>query len=1054
MTCWRVLSRGGRNDPDVGTVLLVEDLERLVDSDAHGELAAFLARIADGEDGLRVVATLDAEHVAGITELPEIGEVVRPWLRFIGPIQPAAVAELVHGPARLADEPIEGAAKIADHLKDELTEDGTRLPLVSVALERWWAAGRRTDAAWRKGGGLVGRIRDHAEEIFEQLDPQDRSVADQVLLRTLSVDGTSLPVAEDALLEAADDDERLTRVIGALTKARLLMRADGHLRLGHIGLAQVWSRLSDLRLHDIDRLTFLEELRNAARKWATGGRVRKHLWPSDMLRELGRRREDVIGELDDNEREFLAASQKQRRIRWGLQGLLAVTLLFFVGLANYVNMRIAEREREQRARLLEAQRVSALERMVTAARRTHDPYHRVALLSGAIADRYRDPLLPIELLEAARNLPPAELMSLTKVDGPDFPWGPRWLIGRAGENVVTYDFDPPAGEDWAPLHYRFRPHAAALTDVVPLPFDTSIVTRDQSGEVRVWRLREDGRVGLAAVAPKRCPTGPLRVAQRAATIACTALEGIVLWDLREPGKMVQSQFEGRVLEISADGNWVIGARLNQLVVWEPTTGTKRELISDGLPKLAKVGDRDPVFAVVADEHLDVLRLHDLERIVRRQITIRDPVRARFADNGVDLAICDYSGAAEWHYLRDGARAEEDGKLPDHPMPCDMRAHPWPKRLYEVADFGRIGIADIGPRDTDRGWQLENGTLITEDLVMFDPTNKALRRNLQLTAHPKGDINLSASAAAVYRDEDNIVWQVGEHIRLHDVDGKEVRRWRGHLLNRCETGRLLAWRTKDHASDAKSWEIFGARVDVVLATVPRQPGNVLGVDPGCRRVFFQWLDGGITTLDLESPDKLTPVDAAGGGFVLDGYVYDVRPSHARSGLWLAMSSGALVHVDGETAKVTGYGHAMPRATAMADGPKAGDLLFADDRGLVLRAGGTTADRVVLGPLPERVWEDIALAPDGKHVWLSFAHGVTVVDLSRGEVAGELELPSHDRLTRWDHEGSLLLWPYSYKGEPRGEVIPIGTALAKSIGTAASNLVARLENDERGVIRLRD
>lgn len=1044
------------DDPDVGTVLLVEDLERLVTGPpgTHEALASLLAEVAAGADGLRIVATLDAEHVSALTDLEPIGEIVRPWLRFIGSIQPAAVAELVHGPARLAGVEIEGAADIVDELQDELTEDGTRLPLVSLALERWWAAGERSASAWRDGGGLLGRLREHAEAAFEAMDAADRAMADHVLLRTISVEGTSLPVAEEALLEASDDDVRLRRVIATLTRARLLMRDHGHLRLAHIGLATSWPRLSDLRLHDIDRLTFLEDLRNAARRWAMGGRIRKHLWPSDMLRELGRRREDVIGELDDSEREFVRASLRQRRVRRSLQGLLVVTLLFCVGLANYVNMRIEERERQQRTRLLQAQRTSALERMVTAARRTPDPYHRVALLSGAIVDGHRDPLVPIELLEAGRDLPPAEFMSLGKVDAPDFPWGSRWLVGHAGDHIVIYDFEPPAGPEWAPLPYRFRPHAGTLTDLVPLPFDTAVATRDQSGEVRVWRLREDGQVGLATVAPERCPTGPLRIARDAPVIACTTAKGIAAWDLREPNQMVDADFDGRVLDVAPDGSVVVGAHLDTLMVWNLRTSKVRKLALDALPKLAKLSDRDPVLAVVVGRHLDVLSLQRLERIFQRQITIVDPVQARWADNGVDLAICDYAGAAEWHYLRRGARAAEDGPLPAHPMPCDVRTAEHPERLYDTLDFGRIGIAKIGPRNTDRGWRLEDGRLITEDLVIFDPKSTALRRKLQISAHPAGDLDLSASAAAVFRDEEGVIWQVGDTIRRHDADGKEIGRWRGQLLARCESGRLLAWRKKGHDDAATTWEIFGARVNVVLASVPRRPGNVLGADPGCKRVFFQWLDGTISSIALDQRGELAPVESPGGGFVLDGYVYDARPSTAPNGLWLAMSSGAVVHVDGATGKVTGYGHATPRATAMADGVESEDLLFADDRGVILRTRGAASDRVILGPMPERVWEDIVVAPDGDHVWLSFAHGVTVVDLRRGEVVGELELPSHDRLARWDHEGSLLLWPYSYKGQPRGEVIPVGLGLATAVGEAASNISARLVDDERAVIRLAD
>src|SRR5690606_14981073 len=117
---------------------------------------------------------------------------------------------------------------------------------------------------------------------------------------------------------------------------------------------------------------------------------------------------------------------------------------------------------------------------------------------------------------------------------------------------------------------------------------------------------------------------------------------------------------------------------------------------------------------------------------------------------------------------------------------------------------------------------------------------------------------------------------------------------------------------------------------------RRPGFVIGTDPGCRRVLLQGLDGKLLSAAVEGDHgrdlEPAPVGAT-GPYVLEGYVYDARPSRARdaarsidSGLWLAASDGAMVRYDGATAALTAYGHAIPRATAMADGPRVGDLLF--------------------------------------------------------------------------------------------------------------------------------
>ncbi len=1044
---------------EVGAVVFVDDLDRVLEAPprATHELESLFAAVAEGAEGVRVVATVNVERVAALAERRGLGETIRPWLRFIGPLHASAVAELVRGPATATGRALHGEEVVIEELQGELAADGARLALVSLALEAWWDGPTLDAQSWRSGGGMLGRLRAHADATLEALEPSERRVADAVLLRTLTADGSSSPVAEGALLEGSDDRPRLRRVIGTLVRRRLVMRSGGQLRLSHIGLATAWPRLSDLRLHDLDRLSFLEELRTAASRWAMSGRARKLLWSSDVLGALDRLERGIVGELGDTERAFVDASRHARKLRRVLQSFAVVACLTTVALGYFVNLRIEEREAEQRQRLVQARTVAALGRMITESRRTTDPYHRVALLTGALAEGAKDPVLALELLDAGRRLPSAEFLSLGPIARPDFPWGERWLVGTTAVHLVVFDFEPPAGREWAPLHYRFQPHAGHLTDVVPLAFDSAVVTRDQRGEVRIWRLQEQGTVALAAEAPERCAFGPLVVASDAPVIACTTPRGVARWDLRHPREVERAEFDGRVLDVSPDGGWVVAARLGKLLLWNAARKRQVELNLDDAASVARVSPRDPLVAVIAGLSLDVLRLEDGERLLRRDVLVEEPVSARWAPSGVDVAVCDYGGEGEWHYLRVGGRAPDDPPPPDSPKPCRERRHRWPKVIDDAADYGSIANAEVGPRVLEGGWQRQDGSFVSHDLVRFDPNDHTLRHHLVVAPTPPEKTARSASVTAVFRDDEGTVWQLGESVVVFDAMGTPVLTRAGHLLARCPNGRLLAWRKKELRDDATQWEIFGARVDVVLATIERTPGNILGADPACRRVVLQGLDGTLSSVDLASPGEPVALTLPGGGFVFEGYVFDVWPSQARAGraagLWLAASGGAMLHVDGATGKVTAYGHALGRADAMADGPAAGELLFADERGVVLRRIDG-ADRVVLAGRTDRPWDDIALSPDGGTAWLSWAHGVAALDIAHGDVLGELEVAAHDRLTPWDDAGSLLLWPFSYKGPPRGLVVPNGPELVRAIGEAASNVRASLGEDRRAVIRLDD
>jgi len=692
---------------------------------------------------------------------------------------------------------------------------------------------------------------------------------------------------------------------------------------------------------------------------------------------------------------------------------------------------------------------------------------RVALLAGALTLGSSDPVLPLELLSTAKGLPGARFMSLQKVPQPTFPWGERWLLGGAGAHATLFDFEPPPGEEWGPVGARFRPHAQGMYDLVPLPFDTAFVTRGLGGRLKVWRLRDEGRLGLAARSPMRCFRGlsAVLVAARAPVIACTTSEGLALWDLRNPGKVQLDPFHGRALHLSADGQWIAAARLRKVLLWHPASGRRHEFDATEAPSLARFSPRDEIVALVRPEVIEVFDLRgDAPQLIHTTDTfISDPVLGQWAPSGVDFAVCNYEGDGEWRYLRKGRRSPTDERPAASRRPCRQRHGPWPKPLDHVEDYGALLEGrSLGPRIYEGGWQLEDGRLITRDLVIFDPKDRTLAGLISARGEPAQPTGPGESVAAVHREGDEVIWQVGGNVRIHKIGGEEVLRRPGHLLAGCPDGRLLSWRRKDE----HHWELFGARSDVKLATVRRKPGYVVGTDAGCHRVLFQTLDGQLGSVDLRAakaaePVAPTPLTGPAGNYVMEGYVYDARPSTGwtgeggppAAGVWLAFSGGAMVRVDGPSGAIRPYGHATPRATAMADGPHPGQLLYADETGVVLRSE-QGQDRVLLAPTAERVWEDIRLLPGGNLLLLASAHGVAMLDLARREIVGELETRGRGRLAPWDDEGSTLVWAFDFMGQPAGEVIPIGRSLAKEVGSAASNLRARLGPARRPLIELAD
>ncbi|MBI4956964.1 MAG: serine/threonine protein kinase [Myxococcales bacterium] len=1051
---WLELLRAWASEAHTGAALVLVGLERVLEVPAHRSrrLEALVTGLAAGVPGLRLLATLPEDRTVEILRRDALGTAVRPFLRFLGPPPAGAVRDMVLAPLKASGVQLGDLDAVTHELRAELLRDETRLPLVSLALAAFWqsagAAQALDGARWQALGGLVGIVARHAEAVFAALEPHEQHVAAGLLLRLVSADGHACAVEERAIASAFDDVASFPSVRDTLLAARLLVRQRGRLRLGHDRLPEVWRRLVDLRLENVERLGFLEELRDTARRWVEGGHRKEELWRGYQLAEI--RRHGVADELSDDETAFVEASRRAARLRWGMRGLAAVLVLAAavgaVALEAAVSARAAAHERARR----DAEQRELVSRMVTRSRRASDPYVRVAYLAAAIREGTDDPVLPLELWRDASDLPRAEFLSLERVAKPSFPWNQRWLLGGAGSSTLTvFDFTPVEDAPWGPVIHRFRPHPQGVDEYVAFPFTSAFVTRGLDGALRVWELRRAGAIVLAAESPMRCARGvnAVLVAERAPVVACATAEGLARWDLRKPESADVDAFEGRLLHLSSDGSWLAAARGRSVVFWQPSGRRRVELEVAEVVTAARFSPRDPVVAVLGATEVGVYELDAKgARLAASRPVERDTFDLAWHERGLDVGVCGHGARARWYYLRKGPRAPEDPAPDPKTWPCGAPRPGQPPHLTGLDDYGDLlgEGRNLGPRIYPNGWRLADGKLVTADLVVFDPASSGARRLLSFRGRSEAGVSekpaLGESAASVARTgPDEVVWQVGSELRVYRVDGTRARTIQNaHLLAPCPDGRLLAWRKRD----AATWELFAARHDTALRTVPREPAFFVGADPDCRSVFLQRTSGELVAVDPADASAPPRTLDTAGGFVLGGYAYQARPSAARgglaAGLWLGLSSGAIVRVVGGTGEVKPYGHATPRATALADGPEPGELLFADDTGIVLRAPGAR-DRSVLDGSSGDEWEDLLLLPRHRALMATTAHSVAVVDLDRHELAVRQPTPPRGRLAPWDEEGSVLVWSEEFMGAPQGEVVPVGPALAGAVANAVSNLV---------------
>ena len=65
-------------------------------------------------------------------------------------------------------------------------------------------------------------------------------------------------------------------------------------------------------------------------------------------------------------------------------------------------------------------------------------------------------------------------------------------------------------------------------------------------------------------------------------------------------------------------------------------------------------------------------------------------------------------------------------------------------------------------------------------------------------------------------------------------------------------------------------------------------------------------------------------------------------------------------------------------------------------------------------------------------------LSVLDLTKREIVGEMQADGRSRLSPWDKDGSVLAWSFDRVGGADGQVIPRGLPLAVRVAETASNL----------------
>ncbi|MDQ4131033.1 MAG: TIR domain-containing protein, partial [Actinomycetota bacterium] len=308
----RLLSSGGGQT----VAWVVDQFEEVFtlcrDEHERGQFILNLLHAATSQGPSKVILTMRADFYPRCAAYPELAQMMARDQFLVGPMDAESLRQAVVEPARRVGLDFEPGL-VATILDDVGNEPGA-LPLLEHALLELWERRRgslMTLEAYQESGGVGGALAKRAESIWDEFSPDQRQIAQRVLLRLIQpgegAEDTRRRVEMGDLFSGASEQSEIEAVVGVLTQARLLTTTGGErsgeslVEVSHEALIRGWPRLREWADEDRQGLLIHHRLAEAAQEWEALGRDPGALYRGARLlaaREWADEHEDRLNALE------------------------------------------------------------------------------------------------------------------------------------------------------------------------------------------------------------------------------------------------------------------------------------------------------------------------------------------------------------------------------------------------------------------------------------------------------------------------------------------------------------------------------------------------------------------------------------------------------------------------------------------------------------------------------------------------------------------------------------------------------------------------------------
>ncbi len=690
--------------PDQHLLLIVDQFEEIFtlchDEEARERFIENLLYAASAREGrLILLLAMRADFYHHCADYRHLARQMASQQLLVGAMNEVELRRAIEEPARVVGLRFEPG--LVETILADVSEQPGSLPLLQHALLELWERreqGALTLRAYHDLGGVAGAVAQRADSIYADFDPDEQTIVRRIMLRlTQPGQGTAdtrRRVPKQELL-SGDQTGQIEAVIRQLVEARLVtttLETATHtetVEVVHEALIRGWQRLRGWLDEDRAALHTHRRLTEAALAWQRGAQDDGYLYRGARLAEAEIWAEQYGAEMNDLERDFLAASiahrtriaaeraaQQQRelaaaqalaeersqaaaKLRRRAQWLIAAVLIVAaLAVAALFQTRRATQARET----AEAQRaVAEAQNLAAQAQANLTDWPRRSLLLAQAAVQATEPPLPVAL-QTLRHI-------LASTGGL-----PRPGSDRPTETTIRA----------VSFNAEGTLLATAAEVAAPSGADTACSVSRRRGLVRLWSPGES--TGPPLEMTHDCPVltlafGPATTAEWLAT---GQSDGTVqLHHLAEPSAApltLTGAGDGvTVIAFSPDGQWLAAGSLSRVRLW-----SMPEILNDpdsaeplrlDMPALGFVGSRDNQFLAFSPDSQWLAVTHRLWALTDpgRHPDITLPgydgpgfaTGVAFSPDSQQLATTQQEAILVWPVEDLAAQAEPVTRLPGH-----------------------------------------------------------------------------------------------------------------------------------------------------------------------------------------------------------------------------------------------------------------------------------------------------------------------------------------------------------------------------------------------------